>query len=139
MNTVIFYLSYVIRSEFLLIKSILCNSKTAASELMITVKVVQLGQRQDALDDMFWLMTFVEAASFIGSQVFGNWLIGSSRDKGVVSPYNAVVVLAIASIIYVARGFKENPRTASFDDYWTSFQAHIFSGKIYMLIVTLIF
>ncbi|KAL3526860.1 hypothetical protein ACH5RR_011516 [Cinchona calisaya] len=103
-------------------------------ETWMVVELDKLGQRQDALNDMFWLMTFVEASSFIGSQFLGNWLIGSNRDKTAVSPYIAAVVLAFVSIIYVARGSKGNPQTASFNDYWTSFRTHIFSDKrVWML------
>lgn len=94
----------------------------------------KLGQRQDTLNDMFWLMTFVESASFICSQFLGNWLIQGNRDKSILSPHNAAMVLAIICSLHAARGFKENPRTASFSDYWTSFQTRIFSDKrVWML------
>ncbi|KAL3525620.1 hypothetical protein ACH5RR_013992 [Cinchona calisaya] len=103
-------------------------------ETWMVVEVDKLGQRQDTLNEMFWLMTFVESASFIGSQFLGNWLIIGNRDKTILSPHNAAGVLAVASIIYVARGSKENPRMACFTDYCTSFRTHIFSDKrIWML------
>ncbi|KAL3620432.1 hypothetical protein CASFOL_035344 [Castilleja foliolosa] len=35
----------------------------------------KFGQRQDSLNDMFWLMTFFESASFIGGQMLANYLI----------------------------------------------------------------
>ncbi|KAL3833273.1 hypothetical protein ACJIZ3_008009 [Penstemon smallii] len=92
--------------------------------------VLKLGQRQDSLNDMFWLMTFFESASFIGSQVFGNYLIDGNVNKNITSVWNGAVVLAIVAIIYVTRGWKEGPRIAAdFKDYRISFHKHVISDK----------
>ncbi|KAL2494501.1 Major facilitator superfamily protein [Forsythia ovata] len=64
-----------------------------------------LGQRQDTLNDMFWLMTFAESASFI---------------------FHRQPVIAIT---YVTRGWKEAPQAASFKDYRILFYRNVISDK----------
>nr|GMD51729.1 molybdate-anion transporter-like isoform X1 [Ipomoea batatas] len=48
-------------------------------ETWMVVEHEKQGLRQDVLNEMFWLMSLVESASFIGSQVVGNWLIADRR------------------------------------------------------------
>nr|POF21654.1 hypothetical protein CFP56_24776 [Quercus suber] len=43
-------------------------------ETWMVVQHEKQGHRQDSMSDTFWLMTFFESASFIGSQVLANWL-----------------------------------------------------------------
>ncbi|KAL2494500.1 hypothetical protein Fot_38257 [Forsythia ovata] len=64
-----------------------------------------LGQRQETLNDMFWLMTFAESASFI---------------------FHRQPVIAIT---YVTRGWKEAPQAASFKDYGILFYRNVISDK----------
>ncbi|CAL5372800.1 unnamed protein product [Camellia sinensis] len=85
--------------------------------------------RQDTLNDLFWLMTFTESASFISSQVIANSLVGNYVDKTMLSASTAAVFLAILSIIFITRGWKKDLRTASLKDYRISFNAHIFGDK----------
>ncbi|CAK9144020.1 unnamed protein product [Ilex paraguariensis] len=75
-------------------------------------------------------MTFSESASFIGSQVLGNWLVG----RHVVFPSSAALFLAIISVIYITQAWKEAPRTAEWKDYKTSFYVHIFGDKKILLL-----
>ncbi|KAL7231697.1 hypothetical protein ACSBR2_009851 [Camellia fascicularis] len=105
-------------------------------ETWMVVEHEKIGHRQDSLNDMFWLMTFAESASFMGSQVIANWLIPSNVETSVLSPSTAAVLLAILSIIFVTHGWKEVPQTAvlkdyaiSFKDYMKSFKAYIFGDK----------
>ncbi|CAK9186284.1 unnamed protein product [Ilex paraguariensis] len=98
-------------------------------ETWMVVEHDKLGLRQDTLNDMFWLMTFAEATSFIGSQVLANWLVGSDAEKLMVFPSTAAMLLALFSIIYVTQRWKEYPRTATFKDYRTSFCTYIFGDK----------
>uniref|UniRef100_A0A5B7AGD5 Putative molybdate-anion transporter-like isoform X1 n=1 Tax=Davidia involucrata TaxID=16924 RepID=A0A5B7AGD5_DAVIN len=98
-------------------------------ETWMIVEHDKLGHSQDSLNDMFWLMSFSESASFIGSQVLANWLVGSDVVKHIISPSTAAVLLAIITIIFVTQGWKEAPQTAAFKDYRISFYACIFGDK----------
>ncbi|PWA66850.1 Major facilitator superfamily domain, general substrate transporter [Artemisia annua] len=73
-------------------------------ETWMVVEHDKLGHRLDSLNEMFWLMTFLESASLIGSQVLANWLISSNDiHKNMVSPSIATAILALLCIIYIAR------------------------------------
>ena len=98
---------------------------------------LQLGYRRDILIDTFWLMTFFESASFIGSQVLANWLIGSDVEKSVVAPSIASVILAMITIIYITKCWAETPQMAVFKEYRMSFYAYIFCGMLHILNVFL--
>ncbi|KAL0332301.1 UNVERIFIED_CONTAM: hypothetical protein Scaly_2131600 [Sesamum calycinum] len=78
-------------------------------ETLMVVEHDKHGQRQDSLNDMFWLMTFFESASFIGSQLLGNYLIDGNVNKNITSIWNIAVVLAVIALIYAAQYWKENP------------------------------
>lgn len=97
-------------------------------ETWMVVEHDKLGHRLDTLNDMFWLMTFSESASFIGSQVLANWLVDSNMEKYMVSPSTAAMLLALVSIISVTRGWRESP-PAAYKDYRISFYEHIFGDK----------
>ncbi|XP_076900841.1 uncharacterized protein LOC143555101 [Bidens hawaiensis] len=88
----------------------------------------KLGHRLDSLNEMFWLMTFLESASLIGSQVVANWLVGNDFEKNMFSPSTATALLAVVTIIFIAREWKESS-PANFKDYWTSLNTHIFFDK----------
>lgn len=78
-------------------------------------------------------MTFFESASLIGSQILTNWLVGINVEKGIASPSNASIFLAILGVIFITRGWTENPQV-EFKDYKTSFFTHIFGGKSFLLL-----
>lgn len=80
------------------------------------------------MNDMFWLMTFVESSSFIGSQVVGNWLIGSHEKTSFLAPSSAVVIMAFSALAYVSRGWKEDPKSIILKDYQTKFHTYILGG-----------
>ncbi|KAK6125288.1 hypothetical protein DH2020_040977 [Rehmannia glutinosa] len=98
-------------------------------ETLMIVEHDKLGQRQDSLHDMFWLMTFFESASFISSQVIGNYLIDGNVNKNITSIWNEAVVLALVAVIFVTRRWKENLQKAAFKDYCILFHKHVGSDK----------
>ncbi|XP_057960471.1 uncharacterized protein LOC131152677 isoform X2 [Malania oleifera] len=98
-------------------------------ETWMVVEHDKLGHRQDTLSDMFWLMTFSESASLIGSQVLANWLVGDDLEKNIVSPSIAAIVLAIMGIFSTTRGWTETPQTLALKDYRMSFSVYIFGDK----------
>ncbi|XP_015063837.1 uncharacterized protein LOC107009083 isoform X1 [Solanum pennellii] len=98
-------------------------------ETWMVVEHDKLEQRQDSVNDMFWLMTFVESASFIGSQVVGNWLIGGHEKTTLLAPSSAVVIMALSALAYVSRGWKEDPKSIILREYQTKFHTYIISDK----------
>ncbi|PKI41231.1 hypothetical protein CRG98_038343 [Punica granatum] len=58
------------------------------------------GHRQDLLSDTFWLMTFFESASLIGSQALANRLVRTGGKTHLASAFSATILLALISIIY---------------------------------------
>lgn len=104
-------------------------------ETWLVVEHDKLGYRQDVLNDMFWLMTFSKSASFIGSQILANWLVGGAVGKPIGSLSSVTVLLAIISIIFVTRGWKEYPKLAAFRDYRTSLYTYVIGDKRIWLLV----
>ncbi|KZV35471.1 major facilitator superfamily domain-containing protein 5-like [Dorcoceras hygrometricum] len=98
-------------------------------ETWMIVEHDKLGQRQDSLNDMFWLMTFFESASFIGSQVLGNYTIDGDVNKNIKSVWNVAAVLAVVAIIYVTRGWNEASKRTMFKDYSIMFHRYVLSDK----------
>ncbi|XP_059282588.1 uncharacterized protein LOC132036296 [Lycium ferocissimum] len=98
-------------------------------ETWMVVEHDKLGQRQNLVNDKFWLMTFAESASFIGSQVLGNCLIGGNGKRSLLSPSGAVLVMAIIALVHVSQGWKEDPKSTIFKDYQTKFHTYIFKDK----------
>ncbi|XP_022751222.1 molybdate-anion transporter-like isoform X3 [Durio zibethinus] len=98
-------------------------------ETWVVVEHDKQGHRQDILNETFWLMTFFESASLIGSQVIGNWLVGSNLEKGIASPSTAVISLAIVGIIYMSRDYDGTPQSVTFKDYKVSFCTYILGDR----------
>ncbi|KAI3860239.1 hypothetical protein MKX03_022545 [Papaver bracteatum] len=89
----------------------------------------KLGHRQDLLSETFWLMTFFESVSLIGSQMIGNFLVGMNPKNGTGFPSAAIAFLAFVCIIYIAREWKESSRTAGYGDYKVAFSAVVLGDK----------
>ncbi|KAL1567850.1 hypothetical protein AAHA92_03282 [Salvia divinorum] len=89
----------------------------------------KLGQRQEVLNDMFWMMTFLESASFIGSQALANYLIDDNVVRNIKSLWIGAAVLAVLAVGLVTRGWQEAPQTAPLKDYRVSFHRHVISDK----------
>ncbi|KAF2295496.1 hypothetical protein GH714_033058 [Hevea brasiliensis] len=97
-------------------------------EAWVVVENEKQGHGQDTLSDTFWLMTFFESASLIGSQVLANWLLGSNPETGMVSSYTAAIFLAMIGIICISKAWKETTQNAPIKDYGISYTL-IFSDK----------
>ncbi|EYU34542.1 hypothetical protein MIMGU_mgv1a025515mg [Erythranthe guttata] len=95
----------------------------------------RLGQRQDSLNDMFWLMTFFESASFISSQVLANYFVDGNVFKNVKSVWSGASVLAFVGILFVTRGGKEARQTASVKDHHISLHRHATSGMCFIMLI----
>lgn len=104
-------------------------------ETWMVVEHEKEGHRKDTVSETFWLMTFFETASFIGSQVLANWLVGSDVETNIASLSFAAKFLAVVGICYICRGWTENPPEATLKDYWMSFRAYIFGDKRIWLLV----
>lgn len=85
------------------------------------------------MNETFWLMSFFESISLIGSQMLANWLIGKNVEKNITSSFQAAVLFAVVGLICVSRGWTEIPRTTTFKEYKNSFCAHIFGGKSHVV------
>ena len=100
-----------------------------AFEALIVVENENQGHRLRALTNTFWLMTFIESASLIGSQVLVNWLLASNVDTGIASSSTATIFIAIIGIFCVTIGWKQTPHSAPVKDRrWMSY-INIFSGE----------
>uniref|UniRef100_A0A2P2QLS5 Molybdate-anion transporter-like n=1 Tax=Rhizophora mucronata TaxID=61149 RepID=A0A2P2QLS5_RHIMU len=97
-------------------------------EAWVVVENEKQGHRQDALNDMFWLMTFIESATLIGSQVLSNWLVGNNLENGIASSSTATIILAMIGFILVSEGWKGSPQTAAAKEHKVSY-AHILRDK----------
>ncbi|KAG6729036.1 hypothetical protein I3843_01G007500 [Carya illinoinensis] len=98
-------------------------------ETWVVVQHEKQGLRQDSMSDTFWLMTFFESASYIGSQVLANWLIGDNMEKNIASPSNAAILLGMISVTSVTVGLKGPSQTASFKEYRVSFYSYILGDR----------
>lgn len=90
---------------------------------------MQEGYRRDTLNETFWLMSFFECASLIGSQVLSNWLLGNNVERDISSPSTAAFFFAMMAIVCIAKGWEEVPHKAAFKEYKMSFSTYILGGK----------
>ncbi|KAJ6378477.1 hypothetical protein OIU78_028673 [Salix suchowensis] len=105
-----------------------------AFEAWIVLENENQGYRLRALTNTFWLMTFIESASLIGSQVLVNWLLASDVDTGIASSSTATIFIAIIGIFCVTKGWKQTPHYAPVKDRrWMSY-VNIFSDKRILLL-----
>ncbi|CAN6541933.1 unnamed protein product [Malus baccata var. baccata] len=112
----------------------ICLSLTASIfsfsfETWMVVQHEEQGHRQDMLSETFWLMSFFEAASLIGSQVLSNWLIGDNLEKNMASHSITAVFLAILGLVCLLRGWTQTPQKVALKEYRASFSAYIFGDK----------
>ncbi|KAL1134127.1 hypothetical protein V6Z11_A12G085500 [Gossypium hirsutum] len=98
-------------------------------ETWAVVEHDKLGHRQDILNETFWLMTFFESASLIGSQVIGNWMVGGNLEKGIGSPSIAATLLAILGITCMSRHYDGTTKIMTFKDYRMSFSVYILGDR----------
>lgn len=105
-----------------------------AFEAWLVLENENQGYRQRALTHTFWLMTFFESASLIGSQVLANWLLASNVDTGIASSSTATIFIAILGIFCVTKGWKQAPYSAPVKDRRQMSYTHIFSDKRILLL-----
>ncbi|KAM6591271.1 hypothetical protein CsatA_013876 [Cannabis sativa] len=98
-------------------------------ETWMVVHHEKQGHRRDALNETFWLMSFFESASLIGSQILSNWLIDNNVERNLRSPSTVAVVVAMMCIVYITKGWAEVPQTAAFKEYKISFSTYILGDK----------
>lgn len=98
-------------------------------ETLMVLELEKQGLRRDALNDMFWLMSFYESASFIVSQVLGNWLIGGTEGSTVNLLPTASAILSLVALICASQRLKEFPRTTKFEDYKIKFHSYILMDR----------
>ncbi|KAL9229814.1 hypothetical protein vseg_005243 [Gypsophila vaccaria] len=98
-------------------------------ETWIVVEHDKQGYRQDALNDTFWLLSFSESASMIGSQILANWAFSHRSKKSFVSPSIISVILAVVNITFTIKSSSESLSKGKLKEHKTAFFAYIFSDK----------
>lgn len=98
-------------------------------ETWMVVQHEKQGHRRDTLNDIFWLMSFHEAACLLQGQALSNWLIDDNVAKNISSPSMATVFFAMLGIICIAKIWAEVPQKTSFKEYKMCFQTYIFGDK----------
>ncbi|CAD5190277.1 unnamed protein product [Musa acuminata subsp. malaccensis] len=86
------------------------------------------GHKQDLLSDTFWLMTFFESLSLIGSQGLANLLVKDLKRRSL-SPYVLAALLAILSALCIRKQWSRSYHIISVDSYIKSFSAHVLRDK----------
>ncbi|ONK74051.1 uncharacterized protein A4U43_C03F2280 [Asparagus officinalis] len=86
------------------------------------------GHRQDLLNETFWLMTFFESVSLIGSQGIANFLV-KDLHKAFVSPSASTAIFATMIILYIMKEWKGDQKKSAVVNYRKSFVGHILKDK----------
>jgi len=99
-------------------------------ELLIALPCLffQQDQKQDLLFDTFWLMTFFESVSLIGSQEITNVLV-SNDDNGFLLPYAFAAILSVVGILYTRNASSTTQHASAIGSYQKSFFAHVLRGE----------
>ncbi|KAL5220229.1 hypothetical protein ABZP36_024942 [Zizania latifolia] len=104
-------------------------------ETWIVVEHEKQGQKQELLFDSFWLMTFFESMSLVGSQGITNLLVNDD-DKGFLLPYAFAALLSIVGILYLRKNASSTTQHASvIGSYKKSFFAHVFRDNRILILV----
>jgi len=88
----------------------------------------QQDQKQDLLFDTFWLMTFFESVSLIGSQEITNVMV-SNDDSGFLLPYAFAATLSVVGILYIRNASSTTQHASAIGSYQKSFFAHVLRGE----------
>lgn len=88
----------------------------------------QQDQKQDLLFDTFWLMTFFESVSHIGSQEITNVLVGDDDNRFLI-PYALAVTLSVVGILYIRHVSSTTQHASAVGSYQKSFCAHVLRGE----------
>ncbi|VAI76360.1 unnamed protein product [Triticum turgidum subsp. durum] len=99
-------------------------------ETWIVLEHEKQGQKQDSLFDTFWLMTFFESISLVGSQGITNLLLDDDN-KGILLPYTFAALVSIIGILYIrkAPSISTAHHASVIGSYQKSFFAHVLRGE----------
>lgn len=113
------------------------HEKVCVIEMLSAITVVrvincfilhfQQDQKQDLLFDTFWVMTFFESASHIGSQEITNVLV--SDDGNRFLPYAFAATLSVVGILYIRNTSSSTQHASAIGSYQKSFFAHVLRGE----------
>jgi hypothetical protein len=104
---------------------------------LIVILISQQDQKQDLLFDTFWLMSFFESISLIGSQGITNLLVNDDSN-GILLPYAFAASLSIVGILYVRNASSTTQHASAIGSYQKSFFAHVLRGEWWVLLLALL-
>jgi len=99
-----------------------------------TLPFFQKDQKQDLLFDTFWLMTFFESVSLIGSQEITNVMV-SNDDSGFLLPYVFAATLSVVGILYIRNASSTTQHASAIGSYQKSFFAHVLRGEWWVILL----
>ncbi|XP_010531289.1 PREDICTED: molybdate-anion transporter-like [Tarenaya hassleriana] len=105
-------------------------------ETWMVVEHEKQSQRNNTLNDTFWLMTFLESASLIGSQVLANWLSDNDIRHGLASSATVSLFLSVVVIVSIFRTAKGSLKTLTFRDYTAASCLYVLGDKRIWLLGT---
>ncbi|KAM0839103.1 hypothetical protein ACQ4PT_060527 [Festuca glaucescens] len=105
-------------------------------ETWIVLEHEKQGQKQDSLFDTFWLMTFFESVSLVGSQGITN-LLRDDDDKGILLPYLFAALVSTIGILYIRKApvTSTTQHASVIGSYQKSFFAHVLRDKRVLILV----
>ncbi|CAO2210341.1 unnamed protein product [Urochloa humidicola] len=103
-------------------------------ETWLVVEHEKQDQKQDLLFDTFWVMTFFESVSLIGSQEITNVLV-SNDDNGFLLPYAFAATLSVVGILYIRNAASTTQHASAIGSYQKSFFAHVLRDKRVLILV----
>ncbi|XP_044959728.1 molybdate-anion transporter [Hordeum vulgare subsp. vulgare] len=105
-------------------------------ETWIVLEHEKQGQKQDSLFDTFWLMTFFESISLVGSQGITNLLLDDDN-KGILLPYTFAALVSVIGILYIrkAPSISTAHHASVIGSYKKSFCAHVLRDKRVLILV----
>ncbi|KAM3211487.1 hypothetical protein ACQJBY_064945 [Aegilops geniculata] len=105
-------------------------------ETWIVLEHEKQGQKQDSLFDTFWLMTFFESISLVGSQGITNLLLDDDN-KGILLPYTFAALVSVIGILYIrkAPNISTAHHASVIGSYQKSFFAHVLRDKRVLILV----
>ncbi|WVZ95435.1 hypothetical protein U9M48_041201 [Paspalum notatum var. saurae] len=103
-------------------------------ETWLVVEHEKQEQKQDLLFDTFWLMTFFESVSLIGSQEITNMLV-SDDDNRFLFPYAFAATLSVVGILYIRNTSSTTQHASAIGSYQKSFSAHVLRDKRVLILV----
>uniref|UniRef100_A0A804NNK8 Major facilitator superfamily protein n=1 Tax=Zea mays TaxID=4577 RepID=A0A804NNK8_MAIZE len=113
---------------------ILAFASSVFSFCFETWLVLEHEKKQDLLFDTFWLMTFFESVSLVGSQEITNVLV-SDDDSRFLLPYAFAATLSVVGILYIRNASSTCQHASAIGSYQKSFLAHVLRDKRVLILV----